>query len=51
MTCDCLILERVNENSLNGSIDIFKKKSLENNSEQFKNNSGKFNYEMTELIF
>ena len=36
--CDCLILEGeciVNENSLNGSLDIFKKKSLENNNDQF----------------
>ena len=36
--CDCLILEGeciVNEYSLNGSLDIFKKKSLENNNEQF----------------
>ena len=36
--CDCLILEGeciVNENSLNGSLDITKKKSLENKNEQF----------------
>ena len=36
--CDCLILEGeciVNENSLNGSLDIIKKKSLENKNEQF----------------
>ena len=43
--CDCLILEGeciVNENSLNGSLDIFKKKSLENNNEQF-------NYEISKV--
>ena len=43
--CDCLILEGeciVNENSLNGSLDIFKKKSLENNNEQF-------NYELSKV--
>ena len=43
--CDCLILEGeciVNENSLNGSLDIFKKKSLENNNE-------KFNYEISKV--
>ena len=43
--CDCLILEGeciVNENSLNGSLDIFKKKSLENKNEQF-------NYEISKV--
>ena len=43
--CDCLILEGeciVNENSLNGSLDIFKKKSLENKNEQF-------NYELSKV--
>ena len=44
--CDCLILEGeciVNENSLNGSLDIFKKKSLENNNEQFNYEFSKIN--------
>ena len=44
--CDCLILEGeciVNENSLNGSLDILKKKSLEINSEQFNYETSKFN--------
>ena len=43
--CDCLILEGeciVNENSLNGSLDVYKKKSLENNNEQF-------NYEVSKV--
>ena len=43
--CDCLILEGeciVNENSLNGSLDIFKKKSLVNNNDQF-------NYELNKV--
>ena len=44
--CDCLILEGeciVNENCLNGSLDIFKKKSLENNNEQFNYKINKVN--------
>ncbi len=43
--CDCLILEGeciVNESNLNGSLNIFKKKSLENNTEQF-------NYELSKV--
>ena len=43
--CDCLILEGeciVNESNLSGSLDIFKKKSLENNNEQF-------NYELSKV--
>ncbi len=44
--CDCLILEGeciVNENSLNGSLDISKKKSLENKNEQFNYKYNKIN--------
>ena len=44
--CDCLILEGeciVNENNLTGSLDTFKKKSLENNNEQFNYESSKHN--------
>jgi cation-transporting ATPase 13A3/4/5 len=43
--CDCLILEGeciVNESNSTGSLDIFKKTSLENNNEQF-------NYEMNKI--
>ena len=43
--CDCLILEGeciVNESNLSGSLDIFKKKSLENKNEQF-------NYELSKV--
>ena len=44
--CDCLILEGdciVNENYLTGSLDIFKKISLENNNEQFSYKLNKIN--------
>ena len=44
--CDCLILEGqcvVNENNLTGSLDIFKKKYLENNNEKFNYKLNKIN--------
>ena len=44
--CDCLILEGdciVNENNLNGSLNIFKKTSLENSNELFSYKLNKIN--------